>query len=219
MRRLAREFEDLRLKLQDEADAVLALLRHSVQNLMEGTQASVPFDVLEERGHQIENAVAELIAMWQPVARDLRWILAMQKIHWHLVRLFQLLAQLHRYRPYSGADLACLTRLESILQRLLQSSMIALERNTAEDCSAALLLNRDYDSLCGALYSQGLSRIMEDRHGAELLVLAYQLGEIHEHAIAVAEEACFAVTGVNQPSYARLPVPVDAAPKEHDRVH
>ena len=158
-------------------------------------------DALER---DIEQFVIRLLALRQPMAGDLRHIVAALKITGDLERIGDYAANvakrsivLAQYSlPYSLAGLA---HMAHMVQDQLKSIIDALGENDTDRAVEVWRSDRVVDDIYNALFRELITYMMEDPRNitpcTHLLFIAKNLERIGDHTTNVAETVYYAVTG------------------------
>jgi phosphate transport system protein len=162
-------------------------------------------DALER---EVESFVIRLLALRQPVAADLRQIVAALKITGDLERIGDYAANVAKRSivlaeftmPYSLAGLAHMARL---VQGQLKSIIDALGDNDADKAMEVWRSDQVVDDIYNALFRELITYMMEDPRNitpcTHLLFIAKNLERIGDHATNVAENLYYAVKGETLP--------------------
>ncbi|HSZ94598.1 MAG TPA: phosphate signaling complex protein PhoU [Acetobacteraceae bacterium] len=162
-------------------------------------------DALER---EVESFVIRLLALRQPVAGDLRQIVAALKITSDLERIGDYAANVAKRSivlsqfslPYSLAGLAHMARM---VQGQLKSIIDALGENDAEKAVEVWRSDQVVDDIYNAIFREVITYMMEDPRNitpcTHLLFVAKNLERIGDHATNIAEKLYYAVTGETLP--------------------
>ena len=162
-------------------------------------------DALER---EVESFVIRLLALRQPVAGDLRQIVAALKITSDLERIGDYAANVAKRSivlsqfslPYSLAGLAHMARM---VQGQLKSIIDALGENDAEKAVEVWRSDQVVDDIYNAIFREVITYMMEDPRNitpcTHLLFVAKNLERIGDHATNIAETVYYAVTGETLP--------------------
>jgi phosphate transport system protein len=157
---------------------------------------------------EVEMFVIRLLALRQPVAGDLRQIVAALKITGDLERIGDYAANVAKRSivlaqfslPYSLAGLAHMARL---VQGQLKSIIDALGDNDAEKATEVWRSDQVVDDIYNALFRELITYMMEDPRNitpcTHLLFIAKNLERIGDHATNIAENLYYAVKGESLP--------------------
>jgi phosphate transport system protein len=162
-------------------------------------------DALER---EVESFVIRLLALRQPVAGDLRQIVAALKITGDLERIGDYAANVAKRSivlaqfslPYSLAGLAHMAHL---VQQQLKSIIDALGDNDADKAVEVWRSDQVVDDIYNAIFRELITYMMEDPRNitpcTHLLFIAKNLERIGDHATNVAETVYYAVKGESLP--------------------
>jgi phosphate transport system protein len=162
-------------------------------------------DALER---ETETFVIRLLALRQPVADDLRGIVAALKITGDLERIGDYAANVAKRSivlaqfslPYSLAGLAHLAHL---VQQQLKSIIDALGDNDADKAMEVWRSDLIVDDIYNAIFRELITYMMEDPRNitpcTHLLFIAKNLERIGDHATNIAENLYYAVRGETLP--------------------
>jgi phosphate transport system protein len=181
--------------------AIEALVRRDTDLAAQVVQSDSRIDALE---HQISNMTIRMLALRQPMAGDLRMIVAGLKITGDLERIGDYAANvakrsivLAQYTlPYSLAGLA---HMAHMVQEQLKLIIDAIGSNDTAKAIEVWRSDRVVDDLYTALFRELITYMMEDPRNitpcTHLLFIAKNLERIGDHATNVAETVYYAVEG------------------------
>ena len=167
-------------------------------------------DALDAQERQISDDVLRLLALRQPMARDLREILAALRISSDIERIGDYAANVAKRSmtlnlsapvPLVGA-LAPMARMAG---RLVHEAMHAYTAHDADLAHAVWERDADLDTLYTTLFRELLTYMMEDARSitacTHLLFIAKNIERIGDHATNIAENIWFVVRGepLNEP--------------------
>jgi phosphate transport system protein len=152
---------------------------------------------------EIDDRCFKLLALHQPMAVDLRSIVAAVKINTDLERVGDLAVNIaeagRRYFQHPAVkELVDISRMADIAQNMLRDALDAyVHRDTA---LAQTVLNRDddLDELKTAVFRQLLTHMLQDASTIEpsldLILISRHLERIGDHATNIAEDVIFMVS-------------------------
>jgi len=164
-------------------------------------EADPKVDALEQ---EVQQFVIRLLALRQPMAQDLRFIVASLKITSDLERIGDYAANvakrslvLHQFSlPFTLTGLANMARL---VQEHLKEVIDAVGNNDAEAAVEVWRSDEGVDQIYNALFRELITYMMEDPRSitpcTHLLFIAKNLERIGDHATNVAETLYYAVKG------------------------
>jgi phosphate transport system protein len=162
-------------------------------------------DALER---EVETFVIRLLALRQPVAGDLRQIVAALKITGDIERIGDYAANVAKRSivlaefslPYSLAGLAHMARM---VQQQLKLVIDAFGENDADKAMEVWRSDQVIDDIYNAIFRELITYMMEDPRNitpcTHLLFIAKNLERIGDHATNVAETVYYAVKGESLP--------------------
>jgi phosphate transport system protein len=183
------------------ADACEAVINRSTTAATQAVEQDPKVDAAE---HEIQQFVIRLLALRQPMAGDLRLIVATLKIIGDLERIGDYAANvakrsivLQQYAlPYTLTGLAHMSRL---VQESLKSVIDAVGEGDTQKALEVWRSDDVIDDIYNALFRELITYMMEDPRNitpcAHLLFIAKNLERIGDHATNIAETLYYAVTG------------------------
>jgi phosphate transport system protein len=183
--------------------AMASLLERDSEVGRSVVESDVQIDRLDE---EIERKCLDVIALRQPVAKDLRFITTAIKINAHLERIGDMAANIAekavalnkepQLKPYID-----LPRMSETAQQMIKNSLDALVR---EDCDLAedvIRADEIVDSLNDQIFRELLTFMMEDPRTIHRSILIMQIAKnlerISDHATSIAVMVIYLVTGRN----------------------
>ncbi|MBR0664805.1 phosphate signaling complex protein PhoU [Roseomonas hellenica] len=190
---------------QQVADATTALTRRDSELAAEVVKRDAQLDQLER---EIEAFCVRLLALRQPMASDLRFIVATMKISHDLERIGDyarngakraiVLATL----PVIGS-LNGFARMARLVQENLTAAIDALVQDDAEAAARVWGADEPVDDIYNGIFRELLTHMMEDPRNitgaTHLLFIAKNLERIGDHATNIAETVHYAVRGDSLP--------------------
>ena len=211
MRHFFEELDSLRAELVDMAALVKSSIHKSVLCLTErnpGIAEQVIRD--ESRVNRAEIAVDEfvirLVSLNQPVASDMRLLIAALKINTDLERMGDLAVNSARraleliQSPPLDPPVP-IPILSDLVENMVERSLSAFAENNAEAAKSVLSADDEVDRLRNHIY-EDLARRMETQPGMVRRSLGYMfiarnLERIADHSTNIAEDVIFLVRGVD----------------------
>jgi phosphate transport system protein len=185
--------------------AAEAIMHRDVDAAGRAVEEDPKVDALER---EIETFVIRLLALRQPVAGDLRQIVAGLKITGDLERIGDYAANVAKRAivlaeyslPYSLAGLGHMVRL---VQEQLKSIIDALGDNDTDKAVQVWKSDEEIDDIYNSIFRELITYMMEDPRNispcTHLLFIAKNLERIGDHATNVAETVYYAVKGESLP--------------------
>ena len=185
-------------QLDASIDAVMARDSHAAMKIVHN---DATIDALE---HEVSHDVVRLLALRQPMARDLREILAALRIAADIERIGDYAANIAKrsivLNQSAPVQLAyALPRLARIAETLVREVLAAYHDYDADRALAAWARDEELDEQYTGLFRELLTYMMEDPRNitpcTHLLFMTKNLERIGDHATNIAENVYFLVHG------------------------
>jgi phosphate transport system protein len=187
------------------ADATRALVRRDNTLAAEVVSRDVQIDALER---EIESFCVRLLALRQPMAQDLRIIIAAMKVSNDLERIGDyarnaakraiVLASLPPLGSLNGFE-----RMAQLVQENLKAAMDAFVNDDADAARRVWEADEPVDDIYNGIFRELLTFMMEEPRNitaaTHMLFIAKNLERIGDHATNIAERIFYAVRGDSLP--------------------
>ena len=187
------------------ADSADALIRRDTELASEVVQRDILLDNMER---EIEQFSVRLLALRQPMAADLRLIIACMKISQDLERIGDYArngakrAMIVSAQPLVGS-MNGFERMAELVQDNLKGAIDALVEDDADKADAVWRNDEPIDGIYNGIFRELLTFMMEDPRNitsaTHLLFVAKNMERIGDHATNIAERVRFAVLGEGVP--------------------
>jgi phosphate transport system protein len=161
-------------------------------------------NVINEMQIEIDDRIVQLVAQVQPMATDLRFLLAMGRINSDLERIGDQSVNIAqsalrilrhpRVKPYVD-----LPRMSELAEGMVRDSIRALIDRNIDLAQAVLTRDDMVDSLRDQIFREMLTYMMENSAvifpAFELILMAKNLERIGDHATNIAEDVIYIVQG------------------------
>jgi phosphate transport system protein len=217
VRHFQEELEQLNTRLLEMGGSAEENVRLAIQGLADRNQQLVDRVLLGDEPinklHiEIDNRCFTLLALFQPMAADLRTIVAAVKINTDLERVGDLAVNIaeaaRRYSMHSPVKkLIDIPRMATIAQTMLRDALDAFVRRDLD--LAQHVLNEDdrLDSLKTQVFRELLTYMLQDPSTIEpaldLILVSRHLERIGDHATNIAEDVIFIVSARDVRHHAR----------------
>jgi phosphate transport system protein len=206
---LQEEMDGLQASLLEEGELVLRALRGSINSLRENdpelADEVIAFDdEVDALYLSLEQSIEALLARQNPVAGDLRFVLAVLHSNLHLERMADLcvtIAKLTKLAHGLPPDETLVDGFEEMAARAEEMIRVALDSFVERDVAGAESLV-ELDELIDRTNRRVVSYILdlggdtEKREwGLRMLLLSRCLERIGDHAVDVGEQTAYLVTG------------------------
>jgi phosphate transport system protein len=208
VRHFQEELEELKTRLLEMGGLAEEQVRLAVKGLVERdrdliNRVLVSDEPLNALHIEIDNRCFTLLALYQPMAVDLRAIVAAVKINTDLERVGDLAINIaEAARQYAThlpvKKLIDIPRMASIAQRMLRDALDAFVRR--DTGLAQNVLNEDdaLDALKTQIFRELLTYMLQDpvtiEPALDLILISRHLERIGDHATNVAEDVIFMVS-------------------------
>jgi len=211
LRHFIAELDELNNKLLEMAGLVEAAISRSVRSLDDQDRELAEHVIREEprinrMEMEIDGMATRLLALQQPVARDLRFVTSALKINTDLERMGDLaqhiaersLSLMHHPLVKPMVDIP---NMASLVQSMLLKCLDAFVRGDEELARSVLLADDEVDRLRDAVYAELMDKMQSDPGvvpaAVDLIFVARNLERIGDHATNIAEDVVFLVKGVD----------------------
>jgi phosphate transport system protein len=182
-------------------DAILSLKDRDVELAQKVIDTDKEIDALD---HSIEENCMRLLALQQPMARDLRLIISVLKMSIDLERIGDLALEIGVITKMTASvppikPLIDIPRMSEICQDMIKNTMIAFENKDIELAKKVAGRDDEIDALFDQVRRELISFMIEDPKkitGAQhLTFVARYLERIGDHITNLCESVVFMVTG------------------------
>jgi phosphate transport system protein len=211
LRQFSVELDELHEKVLQMGGQVESAIHRSVRALVERDPEQAR-QVLRDEARinqmeiDIDNLTTRLLALRQPMARDLRFLTAAMKINTDLERMGDLAVNIAQRALSLIAQapvkpLIDIPRMAQLVESMLLRSLDAFVKGDAEVALGILLADDEVDSLRDAVYQELVQYMQRDPttvpSAVDLIFVARNLERIADHATNIAEDVVFLVKGVD----------------------
>jgi phosphate transport system protein len=182
-------------------NAILAVAKRDAELGARTVGADRRIDELEQ---EVENQVVRLLALRQPMARDLRNIVAALKISSDLERIADYAANVAKrvqalIMSPSVQPVFAIPRMGALAQQLIKDVLDAFTERDTDKALSVWRRDEELDDMYAALFRELLTYMMEDPRNitpcTHLLFIAKNIERIGDHATNIAETVHFLVDG------------------------
>jgi phosphate transport system protein len=208
-RHFEHDLEELKQRLLWMGSLAENAVHKAVQSVLDADE-SFAEQVLEEENTinemqiEIDERVQRLLALQQPMAMDLRFILAVSRINNDLerigdqgVNIAQSALRILRHpqvKPYVD-----LPRMSELAEGMVRDSLNALVHNDQELAKSVLARDDEVDRIRDQMFRELLTYMMENSAvvfpAFELILVAKNLERIGDHATNIGEDVIYMIAG------------------------
>jgi phosphate transport system protein len=183
------------------AAAIDAVMKRDSELAARVVEGDAQVDQLE---HEVDGLVVRLLALRQPMARDLREILAALRIASDLERICDYAANVAKRSIVLNQSppvkpVYTLPRMVKLAQALTKDVLDAYVARDADKALVAWARDEELDEMYSSLFRELLTYMMEDPRNitasTHLLFMAKNIERIGDHATNIAETVYFLVNG------------------------
>ena len=205
------ELEELQSKLLEMGGLVEAAIHNSVDALVERDEDKAK-EVLwteaqiNQKEIEIDDLATRLLALFQPMARDLRFLTSVIKMNSDLERMGDLAVNitegaLRLMNEPAVKPLVDIPKMAGLAEVMVHKALDAFAKRDAELARRVLLSDDEVDHLRDAVYDELLLFMQEERttinRSVSLMFIAQNLERIADHATNIAEDVLFLVKGID----------------------
>ncbi len=209
MQHLHREIENLKKEIIRESGLVETNLRDSIKALMTrdhdlATKIVARDKIIDELEVEVEEECLKIFALYQPVAVDLRYLVAFLKLNNDLERIGDLATNIaDRAASLALKDLLVIPdqipKMSELVQKMLKDSLDALVDLDGEKARDVLLQDDEVDNLHHSMYAVIGNEIKHNPENVEawmeILAISRYLERIADHCTNIAEDVEYMVDG------------------------
>ncbi len=204
-RHFEQELESLKVALIKMASMAEDVVRLSVRALLEGDEALAQKviendDRINSMEIEIDNAIIDLLALQQPVAVDLRLILAAQKINNDLERIGDHAVNIAQsavsfIRRGESARLEEIATMTEITESMLRDAIDGFIHRDAALCRAVLAKDDEIDQMNVRMVQNVIEQMKADKRsidsGTDIIRVSRNLERVADLATNIAEDVIF----------------------------
>jgi len=211
LRHFEEELDDLRKLLLQMSGLVESAIYRSVHSLVERDE-QLAQQVLnnESRINQMEididDLAIRLLALEQPVAKDLRFLMSAIKINNDLERMGDLAVNIVEraldlfHEPAVSASVD-IPQMSTLVESMVRKALDSFVRKESDLARSVLTSDDEVDDWCGTIYRQ-MIRYMQENPGmipqcVSMMFVARNLERIADHATNIAEDVLFLIEGID----------------------
>ena len=205
------ELQELQSTLLEMGGLVEASIHNSVYALVDRNEDKAKEvmwaeALINQKEIEIDDLATRLLALFQPMARDLRFITAVIKMNSDLERMGDLAVNITERAMSLMQEpvvrhLIDIPRIAELAESMVHRALDAFARGDADMAREVLLADDEVDRLRDSVYYELLSFMQEERttinRAVDLMFVAQHLERIADHATNIAEDVLFLVKGID----------------------
>ncbi len=205
------ELEELQNRLLEMGGLVETAIHNSVSALVDRDEEKAKEvlwaeALINKKEIEIDDLATRLLALFQPMARDLRFLTSVIKMNSDLERMGDLAVNitegaLRLMGEPSVRPLVDIPKIAGLAESMVHRSLDAFAKRDADLARQVLLADDEVDRLRDAVYEE-LLHFMQEEHttinrSVSLMFVAQNLERIADHATNIAEDVLFLVKGID----------------------
>lgn len=218
MRHFVEELEQLKAKLLEQSSLVESAIYRSITAVVQKDEA-LARDVLKNEGRvneieiEIDDFAVSLLALQQPMATDLRFIIASIKINNDLERMGDLAVNIAQ-RALDLLDepvikpMIDIPHIAALVQSMVRKALDSFVLRDSDLARSVLASDDAVDDLRNASFHELISFMERDpkniRQSMNLISVVRNLERIADHATNIAEDVMFLAEGIDVRHHAEI---------------
>ncbi len=212
------ELDELQARLLEMAGMVESAIHQSVTALVQRDEQAAKEvlwkeALINQKDIEIDEFATRLLALYQPMARDMRFLTAVIKINGDLERMGDLAVniteramQLMRDAPVK--PLIDIPKMAGLAETMVRKSLDALVKRDEALARSVLISDDEVDGLRDAVYKELVSFMQEESttipRAVDLMFIAHNLERVADHATNIAEDVLFLIKGIDVRHHAEV---------------
>jgi phosphate transport system protein len=205
------ELDELQKQLLEMAGLVESAIHQSIDALVRRDEQAAKEvlwkeALINQKDLDIDEFATRLLALYQPMARDMRFLTAVIKMNGDLERMGDLAVNITQRALSLMHDapvkpLVDIPRMATLAEAMVRNSLDALVKRDEALARSVLLSDDEVDRLRDAVYKELVAFMQEERttipRAVDLMFIAHNLERIADHATNIAEDVLFLMKGID----------------------
>jgi phosphate transport system protein len=205
------ELDELQKQLLEMAGLVESAIHQSIDALVRRDEQAAKEvlwkeALINQKDLDIDEFATRLLALYQPMARDMRFLTAVIKMNGDLERMGDLAVNITQRALSLMHDtpvkpLVDIPRMANLAEAMVRNSLDALVKRDEALARSVLLSDDQVDRLRDAVYKELVAFMQEERttipRAVDLMFIAHNLERIADHATNIAEDVLFLMKGID----------------------
>jgi phosphate transport system protein len=218
LRHFRDELDELQKRLLEMAGLVEAAIHGSVTALVnrdeqEAKEVLWKEALINQKDIEIDELATRLLALYQPMAKDMRFLTAAIKINGDLERMGDLAVNItERALSLMGEPpvkpLVDIPKMAGLAEAMVRNALDALVKRDSDLARSVLLADDEVDRLRDAVYQELLQFMQAESttvpRAVDLMFIAHDLERIADHATNISEDVLFLVKGIDVRHHAEV---------------
>jgi phosphate transport system protein len=212
------ELDELQARLLEMGGLVESAIHQSVAALVQRDEEAAKEvlwkeALINQKDIEIDEFATRLLALYQPMARDMRFLTAVIKINGDLERMGDLAVNITERALSLIADapvkpLVDIPKMASLAETMVRKSLDALVKRDEALARSVLMSDDEVDRLRDAVYKELVSFMQEESttipRAVDLMFIAHNLERVADHATNIAEDVLFLIKGIDVRHHAEV---------------
>jgi phosphate transport system protein len=169
--------------------------------------------LINQKDIEIDELATRLLALYQPMAKDMRFLTAAIKINGDLERMGDLAVNItERALSLMGEPpvkpLVDIPKMAGLAEAMVRNALDALVKRDSDLARSVLLADDEVDRLRDAVYQELLQFMQAESttvpRAVDLMFIAHDLERIADHATNISEDVLFLVKGIDVRHHAEV---------------
>jgi phosphate transport system protein len=205
------ELDELQRQLLEMAGLVESAIHQSIEALVRRDEQDAKEvlwkeALINQKDIEIDEFATRLLALYQPMARDMRFLTAVIKMNGDLERMGDLAVNITQRALSLMHDapvkpLVDIPRMASLAENMVRNSLDALVQRDEALARRVLLSDDEVDRLRDAAYKELVAFMQAEQttipRAVDLMFIAHNLERIADHATNIAEDVLFLMKGID----------------------
>ena len=205
------ELDELQKQLLEMAGLVESAIHQSIEALVRRDEQAAKEvlwkeALINQKDIDIDEFATRLLALYQPMARDMRFLTAVIKMNGDLERMGDLAVNITQRALSLMHDapvrpLVDIPRIAALAEGMVRKSLDALVQRDESLARNVLLSDDEVDRLRDAAYKELIAYMQEEQttipRAVDLMFIAHNLERIADHATNIAEDVLFLMKGID----------------------
>lgn len=208
-RRLDHDLRDLKVMIRSMGAAAQTMFESSLDGIVNNHpevfgEVIASDDEVDAHYMEIERRILDVLSLQAPVASDLRFITALLHVSLHLERVADMavniakIGSLVAHLPRNEPVVTTIKEMGGIALGMIEASMDAFANRDLELCLKLPTMDDPVDRLNRGIIQEILPMCNDMRlleWGMQIHVVARQIERVADHAVDIAEQTAFLITG------------------------
>ena len=212
------ELDELQARLLEMAGLVESAIHQSVNALVQRDEQAAKEvlwkeALINQKDIEIDEFATRLLALYQPMARDMRFLTAVIKINGDLERMGDLAVNITERAMQLMHDtpvkpLIDIPKMAGLAETMVRKSLDALVKRDEALARSVLISDDEVDGLRDAVYKELVAFMQEESttipRAVDLMFIAHNLERVADHATNIAEDVLFLIKGIDVRHHAEV---------------